>query len=193
MGMVYVLRRATDEQLAMLLQRPELIESFIYHDWLEDAVVQTGLWEKLEKSFGFRRSFRPLGGLREEGDSVDLDKSWHLLHFMLTGSGDETGEAESFLVEDWPDIGDVHIGWGPAQAIESRAVARFGRALSRLPDEILRQRFRPHAMAAEDVYLADAFDDAAQGFEYAAYHLRTLRAFVSECVARRSGAIAYLT
>jgi hypothetical protein len=194
MGMVYVLRRATSDQLALLRKRPELIERFLYDEPREAAVEATGLMDHLRAVFKFSPPADPLGGPREKGDEIDLDKSWHLMHFLLTGSAEGTDTPTSFLLDDWPPIGDVEIGWGKAWAIDAEGLRRFNEALREVEDDSLCVRFDTERMKAEDVYLADAFEgDEAEGCNYVLHHLSVLRTFVAEAARRNCGAIGYLT
>jgi hypothetical protein len=193
MGMVYVLRRVTDDQLAMLRRKPELLERFLFEEPAEAAVEETGLMDKLVSSFGFRRTEK-LAPPREEGDEIDLDKSWHLMHFLLTGSADSTDGPESFIVGDWPSIGEVEIGWGKAWAIDSAGIRRFDQVLKGVDEAALFARFDTGEMTEQDVYLGDAFEgDEKTGCEYVLEYLFILRTFVDEAARRGSGAIGYLT
>ncbi|HEX8668972.1 MAG TPA: DUF1877 family protein [Allosphingosinicella sp.] len=192
--MVYVLRRVTPEQLGFLRRKPEHLEAFLFDEAREAAVEETGLMDRLVSVFGFKRRAEWLGGAREEGDEIDLDKSWHLMHFLLAGSADATGEPESFLVEEWPEIGDVEVGWGRAWAIDAAAVERFDRALSAVEDRALASRYDTVSMVEQDVYLAEGFAGDEEGaVEYVLEYLASLRKFVSETAARGCAAIAYLS
>jgi hypothetical protein len=104
--MVYCLRRATDAQLAMLLRQPMLVERFLYDEAREQAVIRTGLWDRLASNFGFKRNQHPIAGVREDGDEIDLDKSWHVIHFLLTGEAEATDSPLSLLQRPYPNIGD---------------------------------------------------------------------------------------
>jgi hypothetical protein len=194
MGMTYVLRRATPNQLALLRTRPMLLERFLFDEPREAAVEATGLMDHLRANFRFSARPEPIGSPREDGDEVALDKSWHLMHFLLTGSGDETDSATSFLLGDWPEIGDVEIGWGRAWAIDADGVRRFHQALGEVDEIELCARFDTAEMMAQDIYLADAFEgDERGGCNYVLFHLATLRTFVAEASERGCGAIGYLT
>jgi hypothetical protein len=194
MGMVYVLRRATPDQLALLRKRPQLIERFLFDEPRETAVEATGLMDRLRSVFKFSPNVEPIGGPREEGDEIDLDKSWHLMHFLLAGSAEGTGAPTSFLLEDWPAVGDVDIGWGKAWAIEAEAVRRFNGALRDVDDDALCARYDTEKMKAADVYLADSFEgDEAEACNYVLEYLSVLRTFVAEAAQQGCGAIGYLT
>ena len=193
MGMTYVLRRATPEQLALLGRQPQLITRFLFDEPREAAAEATGLMGQLRDQFKFSAPGRPIGGRRVEGDEIDLDKSWHLIHFLLTGSGDCTDDVTSFLVGDWPEIGDIEVGWGRAWAIDAEAVRRFDDALRDTQDDRLCARFDTQQMEVEDVYLADAFEgDEPAGCNYVLHHLAVLRRFVAEAARRGCGAVGYL-
>lgn len=194
MGMVYVLRRATPAQLALLKKRPQLIERFLFDEPREAAVEAAGLMGRLRTVFNFSPAAESMSGAREDGDEIDLDKSWHLMHFLLTGSAEGTGTPTSFLLGGWPEIGDAEIGWGRAWAIDAQAIRRFADALRGMDDDALCARFDTEKMKAEDVYLADAFEgDEHEGCNYVLHHLSVLRTFVAEAARRNCGAIGYLT
>ena len=117
--MTYHLRRAADDQLGLLLDRPYLIEHFLFGDDLEQRMKSTGLSGMLAEKFGFGRIAPPIAWAYEDGDEIMLDKAWHGIHFLLTGSAEPTGGPLSLLLEEWPEIGDVQIGWRPAVAINA--------------------------------------------------------------------------
>jgi hypothetical protein len=191
--MTYHLRRAADDQLGLLLDRPYLIEQFLFGD-LEQRMKSTGLSPMLAAKFGFGRIVPPIAWAFVDGDDIMLDKAWHGIHFLLTGSAEPTGGPLSLLLEEWPEIGDVQIGWRPAVAINAAAMSDFNEALEGTAVVDLRGRYDTRRMAAEDVYLADAFDDdREQGFQYLTHWIAGLRIFAAHCVAHHSGAVGYLT
>jgi hypothetical protein len=148
---------------------------------------------KLVDTFGFTPRTSTIDQDREEGDEISLDKSWHGMHFVLAGSGWATGAPLSFLVEEWPEIGDIDVGYGPAKAIKSGAVARFSEALANFGPEDLRASYKPETMGEEELYLGDFFaENPAEGIEYIEHWLKVLRAFVDGCVARNVGIVAYI-
>ncbi len=190
MGMVYCLRRATDAQLSTLLRQPALIERFLYDAAREEAVVRTGLWDKLASSFGFKRSQLPMSVVREEGDEIDIDKSWHVLHYLLTGDAEATDSPLSLLQRPYPNIGNEDIGWGPAFAIDSASMAAFAEAVHSIELAEFRYRFDPARMSEDDIYLGNSFDaEDDEGFWYFEHWFGVLRDFAGQCARRRCGAV----
>jgi hypothetical protein len=84
--------------------------------------------------------------------SADLQKAWHGLHFLLTGSSGGGEGILSFLVAGGEPMGDVNLGYGPARFLRPGAVEELDAALSRISDEELWSRFDPARMEAEGVY-----------------------------------------
>lgn len=73
-------------------------------------------------------------------DWVDLDKAWHGVHFLLTGSAyDVTGTLGAAVMGGRP-VGEDD-GYGPPRLLEQPEVAEVAEALSNLGDAWLRARF----------------------------------------------------
>src|SRR5512137_2747770 len=68
--------------------------------------------------------------IEEERTSTDLDKAWHGIHWLLTGSTDGGDEPFCFLMFGGEPVGDVDVGYGPARALTSQQVAAWSSALS---------------------------------------------------------------
>lgn len=91
--------------------------------------------------------------LREnEGDSLHLDKSWHGIHYLLTGTAWEGEPPLHLLVAGGESIGDLDVGQGPARAFTAAQVAEASRALAALSDASIRSRFDPKAMLGAQIY-----------------------------------------
>jgi hypothetical protein len=83
---------------------------------------------------------------------VDIDKAWHCLHFLLTGTAWEGEPPLNFIVIGGETIGDEDVGYGPARALRPPALATLDRALQDLPWTVLAARYDAARMAALEVY-----------------------------------------
>jgi hypothetical protein len=84
---------------------------------------------------------RFLYGAEADGfERVGLNKAWHAIHFVLTGSR-LGGEAPlNFLVDEGTPVGEVDVGFGPARVLKSNEVRRIAAALAQIhPDEVARR------------------------------------------------------
>ena len=82
---------------------------------------------------------------------LDLDKSWHGLHYLLTGTDWEVGEGAGAAILGGEAIGEDG-GYGPARLVSAEAVRGIVEALDAIDAETLRARFDLDAMAAADIY-----------------------------------------
>ena len=108
--MIGNLRPASDAEIDRLLANPAEITRFLY------------------------------GAGADGSERVVLNKAWHAIHFVLTGSR-LGGEAPlNFLVDEGTPVGEVDVGYGPARVLKSEQVRHIAAALARIdPDEVGRR------------------------------------------------------
>src|SRR5437763_27473 len=91
--------------------------------------------------------------LEDEGYAdLDIDKAWHGIHFLLTGTAWEGSPPLDFLVRGGRQVGDVDVGYGPARGFTSAEVQGLARALSAIAPDALLARYDHRAMNALDLY-----------------------------------------
>lgn len=83
---------------------------------------------------------------------VDLDKAWHCLHYLLTGSAWEGDEPLNFLVKGGTPVGEEDVGYGPARAFRPLEVAAIADALAPLDPSTLMLRFDPRKLEQLEIY-----------------------------------------
>lgn len=114
---------ATDDEIARLLDDPDSIVEFV-----EEAVEEGA---------------RP---------NIDLDKAWHGIHYLLTGTAWGGTEPLHYIVTGGQQIGEVDVGYGPARAFTSEQARAFASAIAAVTPDELASRFNPHAMAELEIY-----------------------------------------
>ncbi|WP_265528978.1 DUF1877 family protein [Sphingomicrobium marinum] len=124
-------------------------------------------------------------------EPIDLDKSWHGLHFLLTGNAQATGEPLSMLLNDYrkaePDNPQSPF-FLPAEALTA-----FHEAISALSDEEILDRLDTQAMLDADIYVASVFaQDAALARDYLGENLGILRRVAQLAAEKQLGAVAQL-
>ncbi|MEW4569427.1 YfbM family protein [Tautonia sp. JC769] len=107
--------------------------------------------------------------------SVDLEKSWHGLHYLLNGSGIGGDPPLDFLLVGGEPIGEDD---GGVCLFRPDDVRRLAEALDPIDDAQLWGRFDPGAMAEEGIY-PNIWDEPAADLreEYTGY-FRDLKAFL---------------
>lgn len=113
------------------------------------AAMIDGIDEDLEED---RAELERLGVTVDDvGDPLALDKAWHGLHFLLTGSSTDTAPPLGAAVLGGREVGE-DLGYGPARSLSPAEVSAVAEALGRLTHEDLGARFDPSAMEAEKIY-----------------------------------------
>ena len=165
MSMICSLRQAGETEIDRLLAHPEEIVDFLE----DDAVEQDG--------------------------EIDLDKAWHGIHFLLTGSAWEGDAPLGYLVAGGEEIGDEDVGYGPARALRPAEVAGFDAALAAISLDDFRQRFDPKVMMEQQIYpeIWDRTPDDDDTLGYLAEYFEVLKAFVRTSTENNKGLVIWLS
>ena len=130
----------------------------------------------------------------DDDDELDVDKTWHGLHFLFTGTAWEGESPLDFIVTGGVELGNEDVGYGPARAFMSGEVAEIGRALERLTRDDLERRFDPARMMALEIYPEiwdrDPEDDDTLGYLLEYFDL--LKDFVLRGARLRRGMVVYI-
>ena len=132
-----------------------------------------------------------LGG-GANGNELDVDKSWHGLHFLLTGSAWEGSFPLNFIAAGGEEVGD-DLGYGPARGLTSGDVLKIDEALEPLTREELSQRFDARRMTELQIYPFGWSDDPDGERDYLLDFYADLRAFVRRTAEQRRALLVYLS
>ena len=113
--------------------------------------------------------------------SVDLDKAWHGIHWLLTGSSGPTVDPVSEAIFGGEEVGE-EIGYGPARLLAPDRVRAVAAALATLDEPTLRARADLGAMARADVY-PGIWDEDDVVDTYLLPYLDELRSFYADAAA----------
>ena len=130
-----------------------------------------------------------------EVEATDLDKAWHGIHYMLTGTAWEGVPPLNFLMHGGAVIGDVEVGYGPARGMTAAEVKAEACALAGIDEAFMRARFDPAQMTQLDIYPGIWDRDPAEddSFGYCMEYFGALRTFVMRTAERGAGLIISLT
>jgi hypothetical protein len=84
-------------------------------------------------------------------DFLDVDKSWHGIHFLLTGAVTGGEPPLAWVVFGPAAIGE-DVGYGPARVLTPNEVVEVSKALAPLTAEKLKRRCDWNAMNDREVY-----------------------------------------
>jgi hypothetical protein len=83
---------------------------------------------------------------------VDLDKAWHCLHYLLTGSAQGGDPPLNFIINGGTPVGDEDVGHGPARVLQPLETAAVADALARIDEAALLARLDPKKLEKLGVY-----------------------------------------
>lgn len=128
----------------------------------------------------------------EELGRVYLDKAWHGIHFLLTGSVWEGAEPLCYLVKGGEGIG-TEDDW--ARLLRPNQIADWANSLLTISADDLRKRYDPVAMAKADIYpsIWDRVDEEYGNLEYLLDYYEALRSFLERTKKENKGAIISIT
>lgn len=126
MGMELIGRRLSADELRAVLDDPTTLDLLLYGDLDDDDAEMPE-------------------------PELDLDKSWHVLHYLLTGTAWEIGDGAGAAILGGEEIGEDG-GYGPPRLLDAEKVRVISEALDTLDVGMLRARFDVDAMMAADIY-----------------------------------------
>ena len=127
----------------------------------------------------------------ERDGTVDVDKAWHGVHFLLTGEawGGEPPLADAVL--GGTEIGDDN-GYGPARYLTAEEVRAVAAVLADLPPAAFRARFDAAELVRHEIY-PDIWKELDDAVGYVAAGYETIRDFYADAAGRGSAALIYLS
>lgn len=124
--------------------------------------------------------------------SADLQKAWHGLHYLLTGTGDSGEPPLNFLLLGGEAVGG-DCGAGPVRFLSPDEVRKANEALSAIRDDLLWFHFDPEEMTAESIY-PEIWEESEEELrdEYTSY-FQELKTFLQQATESGLGALIQIS
>jgi hypothetical protein len=140
----------SDSNIERILAQPSLVWQVVSPD--DEEATEAPKQSIFAKLFGKKQKpLVPLEFGEFELRECDLDKGWHGLHFLLTGTEWNDDLPLGFIMAGEP-VGDVDVGYGPPRTLKSHDVRQISKALNSITDQQLLNRFEGEAMMKADIY-----------------------------------------
>jgi hypothetical protein len=127
----------------------------------------------------------PVDGPGEDG--LSLEKSWHSLHYLLTGSAEPVDSLLGNTILGGKEIGP-DLGYGPARFLDPNRVRAVAEALARMSTRDLARRFDLKTMKAVKIY---ACHDEGE-LELAQHYFEHLVQYYTDAASRGNAMLLYL-
>lgn len=200
MGMYASLFLFTDDNLRRMVAAPILFDQVSFADepeLLEPKSAPPRSW--WSRWFGKAPEPvsmpTPLALGEHEGEFGDLDKAWHGLHFLLTGTAWQGDPPLNLLAsaEGGVELTDSQsIDYGAPRVFFSDYARRAHEALAGLSDEELAARYDAAAMTRLEIY-PEIWQRPGEGPEYLREYLGTLREFLQKAASHGLGLVVHVS
>jgi hypothetical protein len=127
----------------------------------------------------------------KQNEILDVDKSWHAIHYTLTGTayGGDTPLAN--VVFGITPIGEEDVGYGPALGTDSDAVKAIANALNEITETQFKEKFDAYALATTEIY-PQIWDEGDEALDYVATYFNELREFYREAAEKDLAIITFI-
>lgn len=132
------------------------------------------------------------GEADDDSTSLDLDKSWHGIHFLLTGTASEAPGPAGFLFSGGTEIGGDGYGLGPPRGFNAQQTSELADAILRATPDVLAARYDPVKMDADEVYPEIWVRDGREGLDYLLTYYDELREFIAVAAQERAALLVFL-
>jgi hypothetical protein len=198
------LHRATPAEIDHFIEEPDALDSFLDAYSGPAPAVRTikpkGLAGLLLRLFPITITEtipEPIDKANPEPPSdpermIDIEKGWHGLHFLFTGTAEEGEEPACFLVRGGETLDDE----GYARALRPEDVRRFDNYLRSLSSEDLRQRYDAERMAKLKIYpeaiWRRASKDTESPVEWLLDCFDEVKSFIDKAAAAGDGVVVHI-
>ena len=194
MSIVCSLFRAPDSTLTVLQKQPEYFQDF---EMLQDKPMKFAVKPSLiGRLFGRKPREVQLGhdevpfARITEADLHYLNKAWHVLHYLMTGTAEEVAAPLGFLLTGGSTIGEQLPGYDAVpRAFFSGETKKIAAEVQRLQLETMAARFDWPEMMRQQVYpeirIAEKFP--AQLWSDYSGHFGHLKEFLQTAAAANQG------
>ena len=135
----------------------------------------------------------------DDAYSMDIDKAWGSILYLLTGkafaSGSPEDEVDSlnriFFSAQFFDE-DMDVGYGPAHYLTPEQVAGINLKIASLTEADLKAHYDPEAMSEEEE-LYPSLDWDEEDFDYLYFHFQALQSFFATAASRGEAIVTFLS
>jgi hypothetical protein len=211
MSMIGHVRIITPEQLREFRANPGTVRAFVHGKQLANAPMIAGALDRVqkmvmrardqgettdaEKSKRLREQILrelasagvqiPADGPSEEG--LSLEKSWHSLHYLLTGSSEPVDSDLGKAILGGKEIGG-DVGYGPARFLDAMEVREVAASLSKLSADQLASCFDLKKMMAAHIYACRDEEE----LELALHYFAQLKDYYAEAAEQGCPMLLYI-
>lgn len=175
----------SDRTLQRMAAQPDQLDD-ILDGIAKPPMDMPGASPLLDRLAGLMDRMRPT---LEEGATISIDKAWHALHFLLTGTPWDGEPPLDFLLKGSVEIADGEEDERFVHACTASETQAIHDALQGIGAEQLQQRFEPEQLLKLAIYPYMGQQPLPDGddLRYCLHHFAKLKSFVDRAARSRLG------
>ena len=118
--------------------------------------------------------------------ALALDKSWHVLHYLFTGSAWDGAMPAGALLTGGREVGE-DLGYGPARVLTAQETKAFAQFLASQSETALVKKIDVPTMEQLEIYAAD--DDSGEDVEH---YFPQLKSYVADAATKGNGLVIWM-
>lgn len=125
---------------------------------------------------------------------LDIDKTWHAIHFIVTGHKYDSDEGDvlgSLIFGDTP-VNDEDLGYGPAMVVGNSKAAQIAKALEAWDKDKFRGKFHMEDLIKNDIYPVMEDEEEEQFFTYVWEYFVLLKEFYQQAASKGQHVLAFI-
>lgn len=194
MGMYATLVEVTPEEAQALRRDPSEVNGLLGIGPDQPGLIGRLFGKKAVEAPNYSVEWGPL----ESRTQVDLDKNWSVLHTLLTGGDLDAGKGqpEGFIAHGGSEIGDVDVGYGPAQLIDTKEAAQILGVLEHVDQQWIECKWDVELFKSAESYPSVWSDldeeDAQMWREDLLAAVGELKSFLARVVERKTSVVLWV-
>ena len=160
----------TEETIQLLIKDPSRIDAVI------ERVAKPPPLQSISPAIRLIKRLITRQRTAAEGDNMDIDKAWHGLHFLMTGTAWAGDPPLNFILAGGTEAASED--GSTTRLYLSNELREINRALKSVDRSQLQSAYNPSAMLKLNIY-PGIWQRDAHGFEYCIDHLAALKKFIA--------------
>lgn len=119
--------------------------------------------------------------------ALELDKSWHVLHYLFTGRAWDGPMPAAALLTGGREVGE-DLGYGPARALSAKETQAFAQFLASQSETALAKKMNVSQMQSMEIYSVD--DDSPEDLNH---YFPQLKSYVADAAAKGQGLLIWMS
>lgn len=175
----------SDQDIAGLFEDPKRVEQLLNVD--KSIFEKKSIWKSI---FGKTEKVEKPANPYLNYETCDFGKSWHILHFLFTGTMEDGEFPQNFIVVGGKEVGE-DFGYGPIRTFNAAEVKEINSFLKTLDTNALRHKMNLKDLQENDIYPAYAAENLEQ-LDWVFEELDPLRNFISSTSDKNLGLYVYI-